>query len=235
MSRLGVSERPFNTFEALIEQYVPGSSDRILSDERFKLFLDNKNTHPSILHIDGNPRSGKSILASFLIQYLEQQGLSTQFWYFRFDDQFQRSIRQYLLSIAFQIVQSFPEYSHRLLAIASTIETVARSDIPSLWQKLFVNILDELGGYDPTYRVIDAVDESESAQTFLGVLVSLKAVKFPLRIIVLTRLQTTTKYFDRLRISLPAQMISQMSMTNPEESLRLFIANEHSLRPGKMI
>lgn len=231
MSRLGVSERPFSTFESLIEQYVPGSSEWILFDERFRLFLENKSTKPSILHIDGNPGSGKSILASFLIQYLEQQGLSTQFWYFRFDDQFKRSIRQCLLSIAFQMLQSFPEYSHRLLAIASSIETVARSDIRSLWQKLFVNILDKLGDHDPIYWVIDAVDESESAQTFLSVFGSLKTLKFPLRIIILTRPQTTTKHFDRLRASLPAHMISQMSMTTPDESLRLFIANELQFTP----
>lgn len=231
MSRLGVSERPFSTFEALIEQYVPGSSDWILSDERFRLFLENKSTRPSILHIDGNPGSGKSILASFLIQYLEQQGLSVQFWYFRFDDQFKRSIRQCLMSIAFQIMQSFPEYSHRLMAIASSIETVARSDIRSLWQKLFVNILDKLGGHDPIYWVIDAVDESESAQTFLSVFGSLNTLKFPLRIIILTRPQTTTKYFDRLKAALPATMISQMSMATPDESLRLVIANELQFTP----
>lgn len=223
MNRLGVSQGPFSTFEALIEQYVPGSSDWILTDERFQLFVDNKSIHPSVLYIDGNPGSGKSILASFLVKYLEQRGLSTQFWYFRFDDQFQRSIRQCLLSIAFQMTQSFPEYSHRLLTVASTLETIARSDIRSLWQKLFVNILDKLSGHNLIYWVIDAVDESELAQTFLGVLASLKTLKFPLRIIVLTRPQTTTKYFDRLRASLPAQTVSDIEIRRTIASSDTFL------------
>lgn len=109
------------------------------------------------------------------------------------------------------MTQSFPEYSHRLLTVASSLDMIARSDLRNLWQKFVVKILHKLSGYDPIYWVIDAVDESEPVQTFLGVLASLKTL----------RSQTTTKYFDRLRTSLPAQTISHTSMTNPEESLRL--------------
>ncbi|KAH8891099.1 hypothetical protein GQ53DRAFT_823737 [Thozetella sp. PMI_491] len=231
MGRLGVAQRPSDTLGSLLEQLVPGSCDWILSDSVFTSFMNDDSSQPTVLHITGRPGSGKSVLASFLIQHLEEQELPVQFWFFRHDDQLKRSNRQCLLSLAFQVVSSFPEYSHRLLSLARDINSIARSDIRSLWQNLFLNLLNKLSGYDPLYWVIDALDESESAQAFLGLFSLLKNVQFPLRIIFLTRSQTITKHYDRLRTALPPGRTSQISMSTPDESLQLYITERLEFTP----
>lgn len=47
-----------------------------------------------------------------------------------------------------------------------------------------------------------------------------------LGIIFLTRAQTVTRHFDRLRSSLPSSMVAQIAMTTPQESLALYISDQ---------
>lgn len=231
IKRLNVATRPSDTLNALSERYVPGSCDWVLSNEQFKSFMEDKENQPLILNIAGPPGSGKSVLAAFVIRHLEECGLSSQFWFFRHDDQVNRSTRQCLLSIAFQLMDSYPEYSNRLLALTEDIDSISRSDLRSLWQKLFLNILGKLGGSDPVYWVIDAVDECESAQTFLGLLGSLKGIPFPLRVIFISRSQSITKHLDKLKASLPTGRLLQLASIAPRDSLRLSITQELEFIP----
>lgn len=166
------------------------------------------------------------MLASSLIRHLESTGLSTQYWFFRHDEY--RATRQCLLSIAFQIAYASSDYAHRLLALAHDIDSIARSDLRSLWQKLFLNLLGKLGSSDPPplYLVIDAVDECESAQAFFGLLGSLKGFRYPLRFILLSRSQSIAKPFDKLKASLPLGTVTQTVAVSPQDSLRLSISQE---------
>lgn len=233
ITRLGVAPKPTDTLDSLLDHYVPGSCDWILSDENFTSFMADDSIQPSILQVTGRPGSGKSTLASFLIQHLEEQDLSTHFWFFRHDDQLKRSTRQCLMSLAFQVMSSYPGYSHRLLSLAGDVDSIARSDVRSLWQKLFLNILNKLGSGEcgPIYWVVDAVDESESAQVFLGLLGSLKGLHFPLRIIFFTRTHTVTKQIDRLNMSLPTGTVNQITVATPQASIELYISQELDYAP----
>lgn len=206
LNRLGVVVQPMDTFDSLMDDYMPGSCDWILSDEQFDSFISDQSTRPSVLHINGLPGSGKSILASFLIQHLEAQlEFPTQYWYFRCDDHSKRSNRQCLLSLAVQALQSIPGYSNKLRSIGRDVDSIARSDLRSLWNKLFIGVLDKIADAEkhPVYWVIDSVDESESAQAFLGLLGNLRTLRFPLRVIALARFQTVSKHVDKLKASLP--------------------------------
>lgn len=153
-------------------------------------------------------------------------GLSTHYWFFRHDEY--RATRQCLLSIAFQIACSSPDYSHILLALANDIDSIARSDLRSLWQKMFLNIFGKLGSSNPTplYWVIDAVDECESAQAFFGLLGSLKGIRYPLRVILLSRSQSIAKPLDKLKASLPLGTVAQTLGVSPQDSLRQSISQE---------
>ena len=113
MSRLGNVETPTEDLENSLEAYVPGSCDWILGHETLTSFLDDQAARPSVLHVTSQPGAAKSMLASFLIQHLaDELELPVQFWYFRYDDQAKRSVRQCLLSLALQMAKCVPQY-HR--------------------------------------------------------------------------------------------------------------------------
>lgn len=234
LNRLGVVVQPMDTFDSLLENYMPGSCDWILSDERFDSFISDEGNRPSVLHINGLPGSGKSVLASFIIQHLEERlQFPTQYWYFRYDDHSKRSNRQCLLSLAVQAVQSIPGYSTKLRSIGKDVDSIARSDLRTLWNKLFVGVLDKIVDMDtrPVYWVIDAVDESESAQAFLGLLGNLRTLRFPLRVIVLARFQTVSKHVDRLRSSLPPGKVKELSIATPRETFDIYISEKLDMTP----
>lgn len=226
VKRLSIATRPSDILNALSDRYVPGSCDWVLSNEHFQAFMQDGKNQPLILNITGPPGCGKSVLAAFIIRHLEEIGRPSQFWFFRHDDQVHRSTRQCLLSIVVQMMDSYPEYSNRLLSLTEDIDSISRSDLRSLWQKLFLNILGKLGGYDPIYWVVDAVDECESAQTFLGLLASLKGNPSPLRVILISRSQSITKHFDKLKASLPTGRLLHLTSIAPPESLKLSITQE---------
>lgn len=231
MSRLGVAPKPTDSLETLLERCRPGSCDWVLSNSVFDSFVSDQTDQPSILSLIGAPGSGKSVMASFLIQHLENMSLRTQYWYFSYDDQQNRSSRQCLLSLAFQAMEVFPEFSNRVLTLASGIDSIARSDLRTLWQKVFLNILGKLEGCEPLYWVIDAVDECEFSQVFLALLGSLKGLRFPLRIIFTSRWQAISKHFERLKASMPPGRVSQIEAETPQPSLRLLISDELELAP----
>jgi len=230
MGRLSIAGGPSDSLD-MLEHRGPGSCDWILADAPFLAFLGDDSPHTSVFHITGRPGSGKSMLASFLTEHLSSQGMLTQSWYFRYDDQLKRSIRQCLLSLSFQVAKSYPDYSKQLQSMVADIESIMRSDIRTIWQKLFLNILDKLIGPETLYWVIDAVDESESAQSFLALLGGLKALRFPLRLIILSRPQTVARYFDKLRLSLQPRRVSQTAMATSDDSIALFISEKLELTP----
>lgn len=182
MNRIGIVPRPTDSTEILAEKYVWGSCDWVLAHQQFCSFVEDDKQQPSILHITAPPGSGKSVLAAFLVQHFENMDQSVQYWFFKYNDQLKKSIRQGLLSLAFQIAEQHSEYSNRLVSLGEDMDSIARSDLRSLWTKLFITTLDRLAGKSPPlYWVVDAVDECESAQTFLNLLASLRGSRVPLR------------------------------------------------------
>ena len=234
MNSMGVlPPPPTDILDTIWEHYVEGSCDWVLSEPSFDAFVNDETPNPTLLHITGRPGSGKSVLASFQVKRLQDHDYPVQFWYFRHDDQWKRSNRNCLLSLASQMMDSFPGYAQKVLDSGQDIRSIARSDTRSLWQRLIVQHLDKLGhqGQMPLYWVIDALDESESPQVFLGLIATLKSLRFPLRIIFMTRSQTVNKSLDRLKASFPRDRMSQMVVAAPRESLALYVSDNLSWTP----
>lgn len=235
MTRLGVAPRPSDTLETLWENYIYGSCDWMLSDTDLGDFLTDESPRPTLMHITGRPGSGKSMMASYLVKHLDELDMPVQFWYFRHDDQLQRSNRNCLLSLAFQMMDASDEYAQKIFALGQDITSIARSDIRTLWQKLFLQPLDKIGSGalppQPLCWVIDALDESESPQAFLSLFSGLKSLRFPLRVVFLTRLHTMTKPVDRLKASFPADRLSNITLITPRDSLELYVSEKLDYTP----
>ncbi|KAI0122935.1 hypothetical protein BJ170DRAFT_118323 [Xylariales sp. AK1849] len=225
-SVLGIIEvgTDLNSF---LDRYFRGSGDWILDDPDFKHWLRFDSSGAAVLHITGNPGSGKSVIASFLIEYLEESGCSTQHFFFKFDDwQTKNSIRHCLLSLAYQMALSFPEYGQRLVQLLEDRNSIAKADIRRLWQKMFLGLFMKLKNPLRTIWVIDAIDESESVERLLSLLPSLEEGGCSIRIIFLTRPHTVSSRFDRLKDSLPSSSFFVVPVSTPESCLSLYIAAE---------
>lgn len=223
--RLDTAGRPDDHLESILEACVPESCDWFLSSPDFQGLLDNQDPGVRVLHIKGPPGAGKSVLASFLIHRLENSlELPVQFWFFRFDDRHKKSLRDCLLSLSFQIAGTIPGYAQRLASMVSILDTIKEVDPRTVWQKLFLNVLDKIQySGEPIYWILDALDESENAQTFMTLIGTLSHLSFPLRIVLTTRPHTIIKNMERLKRSLAPGAVSEELITAPEQSVRLCI------------
>lgn len=68
--------------------------------------------------IYGNPASGKSVLSSFIIDYVILEGRQCQYFFIRFTDQHEQSLHTLLHSVAYQIARTIPAYSDKILQLS---------------------------------------------------------------------------------------------------------------------
>lgn len=217
----------YNIYE---NYYLLGSGEWILSSQDFHQWLHSDVPGPCVLHVTGHAGSGKTVLASFIIKYLERAGNSVQYFFFRFDNQHtKRSLRSCLLSLAFQLAKSNAEYKKRLRNLLDHRSSVAKADIRRLWQKLFTEIFIKLDGSEPIYWVIDAIDESDCVTLFLNLLLTLEPVPQQVRILFMTRPHSVGHAFGKFKTKIRPSSFFSTPMATPEKSLEMYIIKELSL------
>ncbi|KAJ3545667.1 hypothetical protein NM208_g2401 [Fusarium decemcellulare] len=211
----------------IYERYLEGSGDWILLDEGFRQWQHSTAPGPCVLHVTGYPGSGKTVLASFVARHLEERGYPVQHFFFRFDNHnTKRSLRNCLLSLAYQLARSNADYEKRLRSIFANRNLLAKADARRLWQKLFIEALGRLRDSKPIFWVIDAIDESDCAPLFLNLILTLGSASHPVRVLFLTRPHTVGNVLSKLRNKLPISSFHSTTMATPETSLRLFITEE---------
>lgn len=176
--------------------------------------------------MNGLPGSGKSVIAAFLATRLEELGRRAQFFFFRHDDSMQRSIRQCVLSLVYQIALAVPSYRKLLVSLLEEKTSLAKSDTRTLWQRLILSLLPRAGLETPLVWVLDALDESENPQLLLSLLQSLSQQPLLVRVVFLTRPQSMARPLERFKHAVNAQSFYQIPMAAPEESLRSYISQE---------
>ncbi|KAF3010451.1 hypothetical protein E8E14_002400 [Neopestalotiopsis sp. 37M] len=157
---------------------------------------------------------------------LEASSHHVQHFFFRHDDQGRRSIRRFIISLAFQLALRLPSYRQRLLSFLEDRESVLRSDARTLWQKLVCGLLIKDPLERPLLWIIDALDESESSQLLLSLLQSLAKYGIPIRIAILSRPHPIARSIDRLRAAISPEAFYHVVMSVPEQSLQCYIDQE---------
>lgn len=140
---------------------VPGTCTWILNHDKFTRWLTS--TSPGLLWLSADPGCGKSVLASFLIDYFGSQFSSTQdrdvticYFFFKNDDVEQHEGIYGSQAILHQILQSQPT----LLGTAGeTISPQNLGDIHSVWHTIKEVLRDPQA--KQTICVLDGFDECE--------------------------------------------------------------------------
>ncbi|KAI1121559.1 hypothetical protein F5Y10DRAFT_288297 [Nemania abortiva] len=184
---LSVYETPDSDYSFFRDRWVPGTCEWILDHKAFMGWVEDRHCDPRILWIHGNAASGKSILSSFIIEHLVQQGLPCHYFFIRFLDRKKRTISMILRSLACQLANSIPTYARSLSHLEAAVTDLKNADYRSLWQWLFKQTLFQLEIKTPVFLVIDGVDEADSPSSIIRLLSELSLTSVPLRILVVSR------------------------------------------------
>ena len=227
---LGNPEMPLDDHEFFSDKRLEGSCGWVLNDTTFSAWLADDSPGAHILWFTGKPGSGKSVTTSFVINYMEEHESIYAFYFFRFGDQVKNNLTAFLLSIAFQIATTVPEYRRRLLRLFEDGLNVQKSAPRLIWQRLFINTLFKLDVKQPIYVVVDALDEIDAASLFLRFLSDVSTCPVPLRFLVVSRgLPLLIAAFERVS---KAVTVSQISLDSSEQDLRLYVEEEMQLMHG---
>ena len=187
VSAFGRIEGPADDLVFFSDRRMPGSCEWTKEDPNFTCFFANQIQEPRFLWCTGHPGSGKSILASSIIQTAQKSDFDSIFYFFRFGDHVKNDLNTLLLSLAYQIASALPEYRRRLLCIFNDGLNVQKSAPRLLWQKLFISTFFKLRLARPLLIVIDGLDECDSSSLFLKFLEDFHTFSGSIRIVIFSR------------------------------------------------
>ena len=227
---LAVSQVPDEDYGFFRDRWMPGSCEWITSNSTFMSWFLDESSNPRFLWVNGLPGSGKSVLSSFVIEYLKGLGTNCQFYFFKFGDQSKRSPNSLLRSLAYQIALNLPEYRLRLQKLAEDGLNLEKAEARLIWQRLFASALFNLSFEKPMFWVIDGLDECDSPQSLLSLLAATSASNTPLRIMLVGRKnQAQSIAFDRLA---QVYQVDDLSADAPRQDLRMYVGKEMEYMRG---
>ncbi|KAF2145863.1 uncharacterized protein K452DRAFT_244254 [Aplosporella prunicola CBS 121167] len=181
-----IRNSPQDDFDAFHRLWMQGTCSWFLSEPQVSSWLE-PTPGSRILWYNAPPASGKSVLASHVINHLLQTGAACQYHFFRFDNQEKRSLSAFVRSMAYQLARDTPEL-RRLLVDLTTEDLRLESAEPSLlWQRVFQNLLFHMETPQPFYWVIDAMDECESPKRLGDLLQTISTSHVGIKVLVLSR------------------------------------------------
>ena len=166
---------------------MPGSCEWIRKEQNFNRWVEVHSLQSRVLWIHGVPGARKSVLSSYIVKHLGDARLSYQYFYFRYGEQQNRSVNALLRSIAYQTAWELPEYGCLLSHLAGDVDTIAKADARSLWQRLFLTGLFTLRLSRPLYWLVDALDECDAPEQFLSFIADFTRSQVPIRLLLVSR------------------------------------------------
>lgn len=190
--------------EFFSKRWTTGTCDWILSHPTFKEWVRDDGESPTMLWLHALPGSGKSILSSFIVNYLLETSLCV-YHFFRFGDQSKRSLNTCLRNTVYQIAARLPQFRYALKDMVSSNKSIEKEDPKTIWKKIFVDILFKLKFPTTLYWIIDALDESDHPQLLIELMQSIANSSASIKILLVSRQNDDlTSTFDRLSVFVPS-------------------------------
>ena len=200
-----------------------GTCEHILSNSEF-ITWQTQSAASKILWIHAGPGHGKSVLCSYLIDYLVKAGKICTYFYFRFGNASKRSPSAMLRSIAFQIARWLAPFRTALSNMQTDGMKLEKAEPKTIWLKLFHSLLFQQQFSQPLYWVMDALDESEDISTTLELISSISTSKLPIHVLVVSRYTPPiSTAFERMNTSM--SVLSICADSNIDD-IRLYAISE---------
>ena len=215
---LAVSDNTERELAELCNTWAPGTCVQMTESLLFKKFR-TPSAEPKIMWLYGHPGSGKSIQASFLVDFLLKEGQNCCFYFLRHQDVEKRSPNPMLRSLALQSSTTDPDFMDFLRALGEDGMRFDKKKPMEIWNRLFLSGLFTIPLSKPLYWVIDGLDESDSPSAIVEMFATIPR-DVPIRILITSRRTSTlTKVFDRASTAID---ILRLEIKASEQDIRLF-------------
>ncbi|KFA66678.1 hypothetical protein S40285_09198 [Stachybotrys chlorohalonatus IBT 40285] len=225
---LSLTDLPTMDYSFFRDQWLQGTSDWILKENAFREWKNPVSASaPSLLWINGGPATGKSVMASFVINDLVEEDACCQYFFIKFGDRKKRTLSLLLRSIAYQVAQSVPELFTRIEELEEEGMQFSTADSRIIWERVFKCSLFEMKDEQrqPLFWIIDGLDESENPRSAIKLLSDIVLSKLPIRILLLSRKSHDIEAsFQRLPKSLSPEIISMED--RQDNDLRQYVHEE---------
>lgn len=226
---LAITDLPDVDYIFFRDQWAPGTSDWLLEEKGYLEWLRIQDSTPSLLWLNGGAATGKSVMSSFIINNLVEQGISCQYFFINYGDQKKRTLSLLLRSIAFQIARSLPIFAQRVLQLVDEAIDFEATDPRTIWERIFKSILFTMGEGQPLFWIIDGLDEADDPRAFIRLLSDISLSSIPIRVLLVSRnTSEIVAAFQKVPKVLNPNLIS---IEGHLEDLRFYIRQELSM-PG---
>lgn len=109
--------------------------------------------------LSGNPGTGKTFLAKYVVDHLNELGLDRSYFLFRAGDKIHSSLAGCLLSLAWQMAENNVFIRERFLEMHESDIQFDKENFQSIWRILFVGGVFQAKLIKPHFWVLDGLDE----------------------------------------------------------------------------
>lgn len=186
LTYLGLSHVPENDLANILEVQLEGSGQWLTECSSFINWRSGLESHPKLLWLTGDPATGKSTLAGYVANYLEQMNGDCASFFFKHHKAGRSNVSDLLCSLAWQMASLNTEIRHNLLAMMNEDVALDRADERSIWRAVFVSRIFRVHLRQPLFWIIDGLDESNHSSSIFPLLARIDA-QFPLLVFVTSR------------------------------------------------
>ena len=221
---LGVHEDPETDYRTQKSRMLEGSCQWMLRKPILRQWIHGSDADPRILWLLGPPATGKSILTSFMIDWLKNSALEEggcQHFFFHSDHQTKRTISYFLRMMAFQLAQSHDVIQDAIFRLnTETNITFDQQSAASIWEKVFEGIIFRAYLSSEIVWALDGLDEAESPVSLVEMLCKIRS-STPIKLFITSR---ETKDYTSFINSCPERILSQkMSLKDTASDIEDYV------------
>ena len=185
----GVRESADDELKANRKRIVDGTCSWLTDTMEFRKWLASSSPEATFFLLTGRPATGKTILATHVIDHLKGLGGQSQYHFFSNGHQNKKTAAYCLRSIATQLAVSSESFRTRLFSLHEDTGIIFSSQDQNfivIWDQMFEGIIFKMDFEEPLYWVLDGIDEADTPLMLINSLSNMKTLS-PIRIFLSSR------------------------------------------------